>query len=257
MTKALWRIIVAAVVAVVVVGVAGAATTVAIAYGFTTPKVQSFHYAADRTVAAENLSFSTRFAQLTVSTSPDADLHVQAGGEYRGDTPTVEISDDGSTIAVECSGSNRGWCDLDVELRIPAGSTLGIDGLAGEVLLADVDADTTVTTSTGSVLARGLSGTLSVTTRFGDIDISDAALSEVEVNTIFGQVVVDSRVPPDSMRIQNTRGDSTITLPGAESYDVAAESEKGDVEIEVIDDPRSPRSVSATSEEGRISVGRR
>lgn len=257
MTKALWRNIVAVTVAVVVIGIAGAATAAAIGYVFTTPKMQSFDYTDDSTIAGKNLKLTTGFAHVTVSMSPDSDLHVRAGGFYRGDIPTVDIGDDGSTISVECSYRDNGSCDIDVEVRIPAGLMLDINGGAGDVMLSAVDAQTSVTTSAGSVIARGSTGTLDVATRFGDIEITDADLSAVEVNTTFGQVILDSRVPPDSIRVQNTMGDSTVTLPAAEFYDVDATSEKGDIAIEVVDDPSSPRSVSVTSEEGQISVERR
>ncbi|MGV8873201.1 MAG: DUF4097 family beta strand repeat-containing protein [Rhodococcus sp. (in: high G+C Gram-positive bacteria)] len=257
MTKALWRNTVAVLIAVVVVGIAGAATAAAIALVFTTPKMQSFDYTDDSAITGKNVEITTRFAHVTVSMSPDSDLHVHAGGFYRGDSPTVDIGDDGSTIAVECSYRENGSCDIDVEVRIPAGLMLDINGAADDVVLSDVDAQTSVTTSAGSLIARGSTGTLDVATRFGDVEITDADLSAIEVDTTFGQVVLDSRVPPDSVLVQNTMGDSMIQLPAAEFYDVDASSEKGDVEIDVVDDPNSPRSVSITSEEGQISVERR
>ncbi|CCQ14311.1 putative uncharacterized protein [Rhodococcus sp. AW25M09] len=257
MTKALWRNTVAILVAVVVVGIAGAATATAIAYAFTTPKMQSFEYSDDTVIAGKNLRLTSRFAHLAVSMSPDSEVHLRAAGFYRGDIPTVDIADDGSTISVECSYRENGSCDIGVEVEIPAGLMLDIDGSAGDVVLSDVDARTSVTTSAGSVIARGSIGTLDVDTRFGDVDITDADLSAAEVNTTFGQVVLDSRLPPDSVRVQNSMGDSRIELPAAEFYDVEARSEKGEVEIDVVDDPSSPRSVTINSEEGQISVGRR
>lgn len=257
MKKVLWRTVVAVSVAVVVVGTAGAATTATLAVGFTTPKMQSFDYSADTAVVGRNLSVTTRFAKVSVSMSPDSELHVRADGSYRGDTPTVDISEDGSTIAVECSYRKRGSCDIGLELRVPAGSILDIDAAAGDVELSDVDAQASVSTSAGSVTARGSAGRLDITTGFGDVDITDAAVSTVEVDTTFGRVALDSRVPPDSVRVQNMQGDSTIELPAADFYDVEATSEKGDVDIDVVDDPNSPRSVSITSEEGQISVQRR
>ncbi len=257
MKKSMWRSVVAVSAAVAVVGTAGAATAATIAVGFTTPKMQSFDYSADTAIVGKNLSVTTRFAHVSVSMSPDSDLHVRADGSYRGDTPTVDIGDDGSTIAVECSYRKNGSCDIGLELRVPAGLVLDIDGAAGDVVLTDVDAQTSVSTSAGSVIARGSAGTLDITTRFGDVEISDAAVSAVEVDTTFGLVTLDSRVPPDSVRMQNMQGDSMIELPAADFYDVEATSEKGDVDIDVVDDPSSPRSVSITSEEGQISVQRR
>lgn len=257
MKKSMWRTVVAVSIAVAVIGTAGAATTATLAVGFTTPKVQSFDYSADAAIVGKNLSVTTRFAHVSVSMSDDSELHVRADGSYRGDTPTVDISDDGSKIAVECSYRKRGSCDIGLELQVPAGLMLDIDGAAADVVLTDVDAQTSVSTSAGSVIARGPAGTLDITTRFGDIDITDAAVSAVEVDTTFGQVALDSRVPPDSVLVQNMQGDSMIELPAAEFYDVEATSEKGDVDIDVIDDPSSPRSVSVTSEEGQISVQRR
>lgn len=257
MKKSMWRSVVAVSAAVAVVGTAGAATAATIAVGFTTPKMQSFDYSADTAIVGKNLSVRTRFAQVSVSMSPDSDLHVRADGSYRGDTPTVDIGDDGSTIAVECSYRKNGSCDIGLELRVPAGLVLDIDGAAGDVVLTDVDAQTSVSTSAGSVIARGSAGTLDITTRFGDVEITDAAVSAVEVDTTFGLVTLDSRVPPDSVRMQNMQGDSMIELPAADFYDVEATSEKGDVDIDVVDDPSSPRSVSITSEEGQISVQRR
>lgn len=257
MKKSMGRTVVAVSIAVAVIGTAGAATTAAIAVGFTTPKMQSFDYSADTVIVGKNLSVTTGFAHTAMSMSDDSELHVRVDGSYRGDAPTVDISDDGSKIAVDCAYRKGGICDIDLELRIPAGLMLDIDGAAGEVVLSDVDAQTSVSTSAGSVIARGSVGTLDITTRFGDVDITDAVVSAVEVDTTFGQVALDSRLPPDSVRVQNLQGDSMIELPAAEFYDVEATSEKGDADIDVIDDPSSPRSVSITSEEGQISVQRR
>ncbi|MFI8566086.1 DUF4097 family beta strand repeat-containing protein [Rhodococcus sp. NPDC078407] len=257
MTKKTWRNTVAVIVAVVVVGTAGAATAAALVEGFSVPKMQSLDYREDHALTVEKLSFTTEAAHVTVTMSPDAEMHVRADGFYRGDTPTVEIGDDGSTVAVGCSYNKRGSCDIDVELSIPSLSVLDIVGSAGDVVLANVDAQTSVTTSSGGVVSRGSTGTVSVTTRYGDVTVSDAALSVIDVDTTFGQVDLDWRVPPESVRVQNTMGDSAVRLPGDESYDVDASSEKGDVDTDVVDDPTSPRSVSITSEEGSISLQRR
>ncbi|MCZ4517115.1 DUF4097 family beta strand repeat-containing protein [Rhodococcus ruber] len=250
----LLRNVVAITTAAVVIGLAGAGTTAAIALGFSVPKTQNYDYSVDHVIEGSHLAVTTGFAHLTFVPSPDDSLHVRAHGIYRGESPTIDIAPDGSTVAVECSYDKYGSCDADVELQIPADLTLTVDGANGDVVLSDVDADVDISTGSGSVFARGSAGTLLVDTRFGDVKISDATATAVEVSTTFGEITVESRTAPESLNARNVIGDITIGLPPADSYAVEAASEKGEAVIDVIDDPRSPKSVSATSEEGQIEV---
>ncbi|WP_415971957.1 DUF4097 family beta strand repeat-containing protein [Rhodococcus sp. 077-4] len=240
--------------AVVVVGTAGAGTTAAIALGFSVPKTQNYDYSVDHTIDGSQLTVTTGFAHLKFVPSPDDSLHVRAHGIYRGDSPTIDIAADGSTVAVECAYDKYGSCDADVELQIPADLTLTVDGANGDVVLSDVDADVDISTASGSVFARGSAGTLRVDTRFGDVKISDATATAVEVTTTFGEITVESRTAPESVKARNVIGDTTIGLPPADFYAVDARSEKGDVVVDVVNDPRSPKTVSANSEEGQITV---
>lgn len=240
--------------AVVVLGAAGAGTTAAIALGFSVPKTQNYDYSVDHVIEGSQLAVTTGFAHLTFVPSPDDSLHVRAHGIYRGDSPTVDIGADGSTLAVECTYDTYGSCDADVEVQIPADLTLTVDGANGDVVLSDVDANVAVSTASGSVFARGSAGILRVDTRFGDVEISDATATAVDVNTTFGEISVESRTAPESMKAHNVIGDITIGLPPADSYAVDAASEKGEVMVDVINDPRSPKSVSAATEEGQVEV---
>ena len=240
--------------AAVVLGSAGVGTTAAVALGFSVPKTQNYDYSVDHEIDGSQLTVTTGFAHLTFVPSPDDSLHVRAHGIYRGDRPTVDIGSDGSTVSVECSYDKYGSCDADVELQIPTDLTLTVDGTNGDVVLSDVDADVTVSTASGSVFARGSAGMLRVDTRFGDVKISDATANAVDVNSTFGEITVESRTAPGSVKARNVIGDITIGLPPADSYAVDAASEKGEVMVDVINDPRSPKLVSATSEEGQVEV---
>ncbi|WP_128645481.1 DUF4097 family beta strand repeat-containing protein [Rhodococcus sp. BS-15] len=180
--------------AAVVIGLAGAGTTAAIALGFSVPKAQDYDYSVDHAIDGSRLTVTTGFAHLTFVPSPDDSLHVRARGIYRGDSPTIDIGADGSTVAVECSYDKYGSCDADVELQIPANLILTVNGAGGDVVLSDVAADVTVSTASGSVFARGSAGALLVDTRFGDVKISDATATAVEVSTTFGEITVESRL---------------------------------------------------------------
>ncbi|MDV6260779.1 DUF4097 family beta strand repeat-containing protein [Rhodococcoides yunnanense] len=250
----LLRNVVAITTAAVVIGLAGAGTTAAIALGFSLPKTQDYDYSVDHVIEGSQLAVSTGFAHLTFVPSPDDSLHVRAHGIYRGDSPTIDIGADGSTVAVECSYDKYGSCDADVEIQIPADLTVTVDGANGDVMLSDVAADVDISTASGSVFARGSAGTLRIDTRFGDVKISDATATAVEVSTTFGEITVESRTAPKSVKTRNVIGDTTIGLPPADAYAVDAASEKGDVSVDVINDPRSPKTLSAHSEEGQITV---
>lgn len=240
--------------AAVVVGAAGAGTTAAIALGFSVPKTQNYDYSVDHAIDGSQLTVTTGFAHLKFVPSPDDSLHVRAHGIYRGDAPTIDVGADGSSVAVECSYGRYKTCDADVELQIPTGLTLAVNGAGGDVVLSDVGADVSVSTASGSVFARGSAGAIRVDTRFGDVKISDATASIVDVSTTFGEISVESRTAPESVKAHNVIGDTTIGLPPADFYAVDAASDKGDVVVDVINDPRSPKTVSAISEEGQITV---
>lgn len=150
--------------------------------------------------------------------------------------PTVAVQDDDGevTLSARCSGPNLGRCRTDLEVQVPAGTTVQVVTHWGDI---DV-------TSTGTVDARAGAGHVQVRGR----------PATVRAESSYGDVAVRAAEAPDDVTVSTDLGDVQITLPGTEEYAVSASTELGDQQVTVQTDPAAPHTVTVRSALGNVTV---
>lgn len=148
------------------------------------------------------------------------------------------------------------FCDVRYTIDVPTDIDVVVRGAGGSVNVNDVTGDVDLNSDSGGVdVARVGGGLLRIDSDAGSVTATDVRSSDVEATSDAGGVYVGFARPPQAVWADSDAGGVEVVLPpGDEVYDVEADSDAGGVEIDVADDPRSPRTVRATSDAGGVTI---
>lgn len=195
-------------------------------------------------------------------TVPVADL---ARLELVTDNGEVEIrGGGGDEIAVRTvlQESNEGAAEYAIDV---VGDDLVVTGecddrwwngcSVGFVVTVPADFDVDVRTDNGRVGVFDLDGDVRIETDNGAIEAERLASSIVETETDNGRIRLTFDDAPMSVLAETDNGAIAVRLPDLEhDYTVDADSDNGNVDIDVRTDPDAERRVTARSDNGAIDV---
>lgn len=189
---------------------------------------------------------------LDLRAGPAGRLRVYGGGSYSGEVPKVTVSADGSRIDADCPASSSYDCELELSVEVPEGTTV------------------IATNRDGPIEAQGLNGSLRLSTRDGQIRITDAA-GPIEAESDNGRILVEESsarsvtartsnseitlelLQADTVDASTTNGTIGIDLGPCRPY--AVEVDAGDEAIIIVPtDPRAPRTVRARASNGSVFI---
>jgi Putative adhesin len=140
----------------------------------------------------------------------------------------------------------RGRCEKDVGFATCSVSY---------VLTVPAATAVNVTSSTGAVQVRDLSGDVQARTSTGSVDLTGLRAPAVTAETSTGSVVVRFAAPPSSVSARAGIGSVEVVLPGdGTAYDVRASTSTGRQSVRVPVDPSSTRHVTASTSTGSVEV---
>jgi hypothetical protein len=186
------------------------------------------------------LSLNNPAGSVTV-TAADGPITVSETAKYTDDKPGTSHTVSGGTLVLTNSGCPEervvnGRCEVDWEIRAPAGTNLDLESDAGEITVTGMSGSIRARADSGGVSGRGLTSK-SVTAK------SDAG----GVHLAFTQ-------PPDQAKASSDAGGIHIELPSGTSYAVAAHSDTDNPKIDVAQDSGSPHRIQAKSDAGSIKI---
>ena len=187
-------------------------------------------------------------AVTTLRVNADAatvDLTAQEGAtaisvteQVQGATTSKEVNGTNAVLTSRCpQGINFGnSCRVQYKITVPAKVTIDVAGAAGDISLKGPLTNATVSTAAARITGTGLGGgTINATTNAGQVDLTFAA-------------------PPSSVQVKTDAGQVTLTLPGAEKYNVTVNTTIGTKEIAVDTDPSSAHRIDVTATIGAVTV---
>lgn len=143
----------------------------------------------------------------------------------------------------ECEDVGRNFSRL--EIQIPRGAVLRLDGTNGDVMVSNLTNNTTIDVVNASVLLTALEGTIRAETVNGSLDAENLR-GRVSLETTNGEIN-DRDSSPDRITYDVVNGDITSNVVSA---DVSAEAVNGDIELTL----ESVRDLHVSSVGGRIEV---
>lgn len=176
----------------------------------------------------------------------------------RGLTATKHSIDElGGELVVSdgCPQFQSFWCIVDYEITVPHDLPLRVFSDNGSVEISSVAADVIVDTDNGRMELEAISGALRLSADNGRIVGRALDAATIIAETRNGRIELESVTAPTSVIARSRNGRIELTLPDVDDgYAVSASSDNGDLAIEVFDNPRSSRVVSATADNGSISI---
>lgn len=155
-------------------------------------------------------------------------------------------------VAAPCPTGNWGTCAVDLEVTVPAGTSVEVRGSVGDVDVVS-SGDVTVVSGLGDVTVGGDPGRVQVETSLGQIRVVGSPRS-VEAQASLGGVRVLAQDPPDLVTATTSLGDVHVEVPGGVTYAVDVESSQGDQDVRVDRDAASPHLIRARTSLGSIRI---
>jgi DUF4097 and DUF4098 domain-containing protein YvlB len=146
---------------------------------------------------------------------------MRIAGEYDRGRPELEVT--GLQVSLR-TVHRRGNDDVTLQISVPNGTSVDINGMSVDVTVMDVCGDVTVGTLSGDVDVRCASEA-QINSVSGDVTLSDIR-GRAEVNATSGSI--DLRGARGILSLHAVSGD--ISISGAEGSQIEAETVSGDVD---------------------------
>jgi hypothetical protein len=167
------------------------------------------------------------------------DLTSKVWKTFNGPTVSTHLSGDTLTVDVHCPSFTVGGVtgSAALTLLVPAGTALDVSSAGGSVHLVGVSGTVVAHSSAGSVRAEGL--------RSGSVTATSSA----------GGVHLDFAVPPTTVDAESSAGSVSVAVPDdGTAYAVNAHTSAGSTHVDIATDPKSARTIKATSSAGSVLV---
>jgi hypothetical protein len=141
--------------------------------------------------------------------------------EWSGGKPTIDEQWNGRALTVkpDCPSGLTDSCAVNYTIAVPPGVAL------------DLETDS------------------------GDITAVGSQSPQTQASSDSGNIRLSFTGAPDSVYASSDSGNVTITVPRGSGYAVHPQVDSGNSTIDILQDPASPRSITAISDDGNIAVG--
>ena len=217
-------------------------------------ETESGRFTVDEPV--DEVRLDLRVGQVEVMAGDADQVEVAYTRHFAWKAPELDTSatDGVLTLGGGCGSSFMSLvCSVDYQVRVPPGTQVTGSTTAGDVTLEGLDGEVDVATSAGDLEALDVSGPLRLRSSAGDVTVLDTASPRIAVRTSAGDVEVAAVEPPDELVAETSAGDVDIVVPDV-AYDVIADTSAGDLAVEVVDDPSAPRTISARTSAGDVTI---
>lgn len=174
----------------------------------------------------------------------------------------------GGTLRLTADCEN---CSVDYRITVPAGTRLELSAGSGDIDAAQMAADTTADTDSGSLTLSALRGAVDARVGSGDITLDDITgettahtgsgtieatrlnTAQADITASSGDVSLSFATPPGDVTVQADSGNVGIAVP-EQPYRVNASTSSGTTAIKVPDDPSAPNPLDLRTGSGDIAV---
>ncbi|WP_203660743.1 DUF4097 family beta strand repeat-containing protein [Actinocatenispora rupis] len=166
--------------------------------------------------------------------------------------PVWSLHDKTLTLSAPCTGVNLN-CGSRYQVAVPAGTRLRVSTEYGEVSARGLTAGVEVDAHHGDVDLSGVSGPVRVSSAYGEVRGERLGSTDVLARSDNGDIRLAFRTVPKRVTLNSTFGDLSLTVPRSE-YRVTTHTKYGDVRSSVADTATSGRQLSASTDNGDVTV---
>lgn len=210
-------------------------------------------------VTAVDLDIQDGSARVTAGTDDAVTIVQKLDWALR--RPVVQQTLDGQTlrIRVRCPqllGIGVTACDVALDLRVPPATAVTLRMDSGYSRIAGLSGPLDLRATSGELDLDQDSGPIAARLTSGRVSGSGLASPVVQVSTASGEAGLAFAQAPDRLALSCDSGSVTATVPPGSTYRISSHSGSGSPRIDPgLADPRSPRTVTASSGSGSVSLG--
>lgn len=187
---------------------------------------------------------------LDLRTGPAGRIRVYGSGSYSGDQPRIEVAPDGSRVDADCPASSSYDCELELSVEVPEGTTVIATNRTGPIDVQGFDGGLRLSTRDGQIQISDAAGPIEAESDNGRILVEDSSARSVTARTRNGEISLEVR-QPDELVAATANGTIAIDLGPCLPYAVEVDAEDEAI-ITVPTDPRAPRKVTARATHGSV-----
>jgi hypothetical protein len=168
---------------------------------------------------------------------------------------SVERDGDRLVVEASCPILFSQWCNVRYTIEMPSDLAALVDADNGSVTVTDLAADVEASSDNGRVEVARIEGDVRLDSDNGSVIATDLRTSTIEATSDNGRVSLELVAAPRTVIADSDNGSVEIVLPETdELYRVEASSDNGTVSAPIRQDPDSDRSITATSDNGDVTI---
>ncbi|WHT16578.1 DUF4097 family beta strand repeat-containing protein [Crossiella sp. CA-258035] len=220
-----------------------------------------FAFAANRETQQQDHDRKVSRVEVTLDSG---DVEVRAGAdnkvaitrklEWGNSKPAHREEWDGDTLRVHpptCSNN----CSISYVLTVPAAVSAKLRTESGSITVRDVTGELNLETDSGDVRADNPAAALFAKADSGTVTATGARSPKAELRTDSGDIKADFAAAPGSVTANAGSGTIEIGVPKEPAgYKVDAKVESGKRTVSVTEEPGSPRSITAHTDSGDVTL---
>jgi hypothetical protein len=176
--------------------------------------------------------------------------HVSEG--LRSTGHSERVVGDRLVLASTCPVFFSSFCAVNYTVETPSDVDVLVHSNRGATI-EGIDGDVEVEVDQGSIDLAGLSGTVRAHADQGSVRASPLRSTDVEASTDQGDVFLRFFEEPRRVVVESDQGDVEVVVPGGEAfYALTTDTDQGKISRDIRADPRSDRSISATTDQGNV-----
>lgn len=227
-----WRVAGAALACAALAAVGGCGALKQIGAGAHTGQAENFTITARITTVVIEGGASS----ITVTGSERDTIAVSQQPSYSKTPPATSRRVTGTTLTLSYGCTAQLVCGVAYDVQVPR----------GVAVLAS--------TRAGAITLTSLSGDVSAQTDAGLITANDLGPGAARLKSNAGGIIAAFSAAPGSVSASTNIGSISLTLPGAESYQVHTHTYVGSSHVTVRKDAASPHVITASSDLGSITI---
>lgn len=168
---------------------------------------------------------------------------------------STRLVDDRLEIRASCPLIGSLWCSVDYRIEVPAGIDLDINADDGRVEVVDMRGALTIDGDNGSIDVRGAEGPLRATTDNGSVHATGIRSETVSADSDNGSVEIVMAASPQHLEATTNNGSVEVVIPDTpDTYAVSVDTDNGNASNDIRTDPTSSRTITASSDNGNVTV---
>lgn len=157
-------------------------------------------------------------------------------------------------VRASCPNFGSMWCEAKYTIEVPHDMAVKLRADNDGVHVSDITGTVDVGSDNGSVTLTGLSGDIVSVSDNGDVEATRLTSSTARFSSDNGDVRVQFDTAPTSVMGRSDNGDVTVAVPAGDSYKVKTSTDNGSTNVDVTNDPSSPRTIDIATDNGSVTV---